>query len=260
MSAMQLLRSAGDRSPDPFVARLDDLLTELAAVVGDDSAVDDADRIDRLDRLERARSVIAAVQVAETVRFARSQAKEIAGELRERIAEQVVTEIRHLDAGQRRTVDAKVTAAKIDRMGVRSAAACARKHAYEADPQAYVERGRTERKHRRGVVAARAGHDGLVECLSAGRARRRLLGGAASAHGHAEGVGGERSRDQIMADTLVERLTGQAAADDVSVEVQLLMPWELLLDPKAKGSALIPGHGPVPGYAIKPAGILSAMR
>ena len=58
--------------------------------------------------------------------------------------------------------------------------------------------------------------------------------------------GDERSRDQIMADTLVERLTGQASAQDVPVEVNLMMPWDTLLDPKAPGSALIPGHGPLP--------------
>ena len=161
---------------DPFVARLDDLLAELAAVVADDAPVADADRIDRLDRLERARSAVASVQVAETVRFARSQAKEqlaagahpkklgqgiadqialacrlspwegsrrlniakalwfdlpqtyallTSGELRERAAEHVVTETRHLDAEQRRTVDAKVATAKIARMGLRSAAASA---------------------------------------------------------------------------------------------------------------------------------------
>ena len=298
MSAMQVVPAAKDRSQDPVVARMDDLLAELAAVVADDSQVADADRIDRLDRLERARSVVAAVQVAETVRFARSQAKEqlaagvhpkklgqgiadqialacrvspwegsrrlnvakalwfdlpqtygllITGELRERIAEQVVTETRHLDSERRQAIDARIAKSKIERKGLRSAAACVRKHAYEADPQAYVERGRTERKHRR--VSLRPAPDTMawltaylpveqgVACLAALRQYTDTL----------KASGDERSRDQIMADTLVERLTGQATAQDVNVEVQLLMPWDSLLDPKAPGSALIPGHGPVPG-------------
>jgi hypothetical protein len=34
-------------------------------------------------------------------------------------------------------------------MGPRNAATCARKYAYEADPEGYVQRGRIERKHRR---------------------------------------------------------------------------------------------------------------
>jgi len=56
-----------------------------------------------------------------------------------------------------------------------------------------------------------------------------------------------RHRGQILADTLVERLTGQTTADDVSVEVQVLMPVEALLDPNSPLPAEIAGHGPVPG-------------
>ena len=79
------------------------------------------------------------------------------GSLHERVAEHVVNETRHLGAEQRRAVDAAVNAAGIEKMGVRAAAQCARKHAYEADPAGYVERGRTERKHRR--VSLRAAPD-----------------------------------------------------------------------------------------------------
>ena len=59
-------------------------------------------------------------------------------------------------------------------------------------------------------------------------------------------VGDPRSRDQIMADTLVERLTGQSAAEDLNVEVHLLMPVETLLDPDNPTPAVISGHGPIP--------------
>jgi hypothetical protein len=37
-------------------------------------------------------------------------------------------------------------------------------------------------------------------------------------------TGDDRSRSQIMADTLVERVTGQAAATEIAVEVQIVMP------------------------------------
>jgi hypothetical protein len=43
--------------------------------------------------------------------------------------------------------------------------------------------------------------------------------------------GDRRSRDQIMADTLVERLTGQTTAADVNIELHLLMPLDALLNP-----------------------------
>ncbi|MBP3043037.1 HNH endonuclease [Arthrobacter jiangjiafuii] len=42
-------------------------------------------------------------------------------------------------------------------------------------------------------------------------------------------AGDSRSRGQIMADTLVERVTGQARAEDVRVEVQLIMTDQTLL-------------------------------
>ena len=64
-------------------------------------------------------------------------------------------------------------------------------------------------------------------------------------------AGDERNRDQIMADTVVERLTGQAAAEDVDIEVQLVMPVESLLDPHWAASGLIPGQGPVPAWAAR---------
>ena len=63
----------GPSSPDPVVERLDEVLAELAAVVADCTPAADADRIDRLARLEKLRSVTAALQVAEAVRFAKSQ-------------------------------------------------------------------------------------------------------------------------------------------------------------------------------------------
>jgi hypothetical protein len=122
----------------------------------------------------------------------------------------------------------------------------ARRYAYQADPKAYVERGKTERKHRR--VSLRPAPDTMswlsgylpveqgVACLAALRRQADAL----------RAQGGPRSRDQIMADTLVERLTGQATAANVNVEVQLLMPLACLLDPTNCSPATIPGHGVIP--------------
>ncbi len=55
-----------------------------------------------------------------------------------------------------------------------------------------------------------------------------------------------RGRGQVMADTLVERVTGQATAYDVNVQVQVVVPIEALVDPDSPLPAEIPGHGPVP--------------
>jgi hypothetical protein len=73
----------------------------------------------------------------------------VAGEISDYVASLVVSETRHLDATARGDVDRKLTAARLAQMGPRGAAACARKHAYEADPTGYGQRGRTERKNRR---------------------------------------------------------------------------------------------------------------
>ena len=50
-----------------------------------------------------------------------------------------------------------------------------------------------------------------------------------------------------MADTLVERVTGQARATDVNVELQLLMPLDSLINKDNAGAAVLPGYGPLPG-------------
>jgi hypothetical protein len=59
-------------------------------------------------------------------------------------------------------------------------------------------------------------------------------------------AGDTRNRNQIMADTLVERLTGQNRAADISVELQLMMPLEALTEPNEPSVATIPGYGPLP--------------
>ena len=161
------------------------------------------------------------------------------GRLHERVAAAVVSETRHLDPVRRREVDAhlhpdpsatsadaadlEVGTSLVD-LGVRAALAVAAKTAYRVDPRAYVARGRTEREDRH--VTLRPAPDTMswlsgylpveqgVACLAA---LKRHTDTAVAA-------GDDRTRGQIMADTLVERLTGQARACDVNVEIQLIVP------------------------------------
>ena len=135
-----------------------------------------------------------------------------AGDLSERVAEAVVHETRHLEHDLRQRVDQEVITAGITEMGLWAATACVKKYAYEADRVGYVERGRTERKQRR--VTLRPAPDTMsfltghlpveqgVACLAALRLHTDAL----------KAVGDARTRGQIMADTLVERITGQATA------------------------------------------------
>jgi hypothetical protein len=76
MSELGDHEAAEPPAADAVVARLDEILDELAAIVADGRAVADSSRIDRIARLEKLRAVTAAVQAAESVRFAQSQVAE----------------------------------------------------------------------------------------------------------------------------------------------------------------------------------------
>ena len=64
----------------------------------------------------------------------------VSGELSERIADQVVSETRHLEGKTRRAVDQHVAAAGISRMGRKAATARVRTIGYEADRNGYLQR------------------------------------------------------------------------------------------------------------------------
>jgi hypothetical protein len=170
----------------------------------------------------------------------------IDGVLDERVAETVVSETRHLDPDKRDKVDEQLSTAGLCRMGFKAAAACIRKITYEADRDGYVKRGRTERKHRR--VGIRPAPDTMA-LLSGYLPVEQGVACYAALRKHADSAvasGDGRTRDQIMADTMVERLTGQTAAADVDVELQIMMPLEALVDPKSPKPATISGYGPLP--------------
>jgi hypothetical protein len=172
------------------------------------------------------------------------------GRISEDTAQLVVAETNHLDPERRRLVDTRLCADGIERLSARRAAALARTYAYEADPAGYVARGRTARADRR--VTLRPAPDTMslftgflpveqgVACLAALRRHTDALIAAGDARG----------RGQIMADTLVERVTGQARATDVNVEVGIVMSVDSLVGGTdgtgGPGSAEVVGHGPVP--------------
>jgi hypothetical protein len=174
------------------------------------------------------------------------------------VAGLVVSETRHLDPQQRQAVDHQLAgqpATPLADCAPRRAAMLARRHAYQADPRGYVQRGRTARNDRR--VGLRPAPDTMsilsgflpveqgVACLAALRAHTDTV----------KNTGDPRTRDQIMADTLVERVTGQATAGDVHAEVAIVIPVDALTQPdttnKAAQVAEIVGHGPIPATLAK---------
>lgn len=121
-----------------------------------------------------------------------------------------------------------------------------RRLAYEADRAAYVARGRTARADRR--VGLRPAPD-TMSVLSGFLPVEQGVACLAALRKHTDAVvaaGDARTRDQIMADTLVERVTGQARAADVNVEVGIVLPVDALVDPEAGGAAEVTGYGPIP--------------
>jgi hypothetical protein len=62
-------------------------------------------------------------------------------------------------------------------------------------------------------------------------------------------AGDARSRGQVMADTLVQRVTGQASAPDVPLTVNVVISDQALLGDA--GTAHLPGFGPVPADLVR---------
>jgi hypothetical protein len=184
-----------------------------------------------------------------------------AGILNERRAELVVRGTSHLTPEQRSLVDAEVIGANVDPdddtspggvawWGDREVERRVRACADHLDAAAAVERTRLAESQRRvsirpvpdamatvtallPVAQAVAVHAALTRAASAGKA-----------------AGDERGKGQLMADTLVERVTGQAAADDVAVEVQVVITDHALVTGE-ETPAHVAGYGPVPSAWVR---------
>ena len=108
-------------------------------------------------------------------------------------------------------------------MGDRAAAGEARRIGYRLDPDSAIRRTRGANADR--YVSIRPAPDtmsdltGFLPVAQGVACKAALMRHADSLHAQ----GDTRSRGQIMADTMVERLTGQATAGAGAVEVQLLM-------------------------------------
>lgn len=124
-----------------------------------------------------------------------------------------------------------------------------RRLAYRLDPHAVVDRHRRAAAER--TVTLRPAPDtmtyltALLPVEQGVAAYAALVRQADSLRASADG----RSRGQAMADTLVQRITGQAEATDVAVEVRLVMTDRALLDGDQE-PAVLEGFGVVPaGWA-----------
>ncbi len=157
----------------------------------------------------------------------------------------IVRETACLSLEDRRAVDAELCAdPRLTAWGNGQLAAETRKIAYRLDPASFVRRN--ERAVTDRTVTLRPAPDGMTWLtallpVQQGVACVKALRDAA---GTARAGGDGRSRGQVMADTLVERLTGQARADAVGVGVHLVMSEDSLFR-NGSEPAVVPGFGPV---------------
>lgn len=164
-----------------------------------------------------------------------------AGETSAHRAELAVQETAHLSRDHRRAVDAGLAdrPGGVGGLGDRTMEAAARGLADRIDPAGGVRRRSRNASRRR--VTLRPDVDGtcrlsaqlpLVPGVRAFAALRRAADDAVRT-----GEGGGRSRDQVMADLLVDRLTGHATSEVGEVEIALVMSdTALLADDTSAGS------------------------
>lgn len=150
------------------------------------------------------------------------------GETTEWRATVLVRETATLSPEHRGEVDRRL-ADRLPGMGDREVEQAARALAYQLDPASPLRRIRGAETDRR--VSIRPAPDAMARVTGFLPVAQGVAVWAAlqAAAGGAGTSGDERSRDQVMADTFVERLTGQVRADDVSIEIGLVMTDAALL-------------------------------
>jgi hypothetical protein len=168
------------------------------------------------------------------------------GDINERRATLLVRETVVLSPEHRAQVDAEL-AGRLGRLGDAGVAREARKIAYRLDPGSAVRRARKAAAER--SVSIRPAPDTMAYVTGLLPVAQGVAVYAALTR-HADSLratGDPRTRGQIMADTFVERVTGQAAADAVPVEVQLVMTDRALLGDDHEPARVV-GFGPVPAW------------
>ncbi|MGU3291846.1 DUF222 domain-containing protein [Williamsia sp. M5A3_1d] len=174
-----------------------------------------------------------------------------AGVLTEWRATILVRETAHLTPRDRGEIDRRICAdlSALDGVGDRALDAEVKRLAYELDPQAVVDRHALAKSDRR--VSTRPAPDGMVR-LSALLPLTSGISVYATLKKHADATVGcdDRTHAQVMADTLVERVTGTATADALPVAVNLVLSDEVLLG-DSTAAAHVTGYGPIPSDAAR---------
>ncbi|MER7435462.1 DUF222 domain-containing protein [Pseudonocardia alni] len=253
-----------------------DRIRAFAQAHVDSHRVDDRADVDKLHR-----SVVAQIQLACRVSTAEARtrvadARDLhsglddvrclheAGQLSAAKVSAIALECRDLNAAQRAQVDARLAAVRdLTRYGIGRLRAMTRRLVAEIAPERFRARVHAARAERR--VTLRPAPDAMsyltayvpveqgAACLAALQ--------KAFVEVQVDPQPLTRTRGQVLADTLVERVTGQTTATAVNLEVQVTVPVQALLDPTSPLPAEIPGLGPVPADLLaNPEGTKSLRR
>ncbi|OLM32693.1 hypothetical protein Ae717Ps2_3589 [Pseudonocardia sp. Ae717_Ps2] len=173
----------------------------------------------------------------------------VVGELSAAKVAAVTVECRGLTGAQRAAVDARLAAHRdLARLGIGRLRALTRRLVAELVPDRFRARVHAARAERR--VTLRPAPDAMSYLTAYVPVEQGAACLAALQKAFTElSVSPEpltRTRGQVAADTLVERVTGQRSATAVDLEVQVTVPVQALLDPGSPLPAEIPGLGPVP--------------
>ena len=166
------------------------------------------------------------------------------GALSEWRATIAVRESACLDVEDRRRLDAELCSdvTRLDGMGDAAIAAAARAIAYRLDPHAVVDRAARAQDDR--TVTIRPAPDTMTY-LTALLPVAQGVSIYAALKREADVCCDGRSRGQVMADTLVERVTGRPADQPVPVSVNVVISDQALVGVE-DATAVIAGYGSVP--------------
>jgi hypothetical protein len=172
-----------------------------------------------------------------------------AGRISEWRAMLVARETVFLSRAHREQVDREL-AQKLESLGDRRVEAETRRIGYRLDPAGFVARSRAAENDR--CVSLRPAPDAMARLtaflpVAQGVACYAALRQAADT---ARAAGEPRSRGQVMADTLVERVAGQATAEAVPVELHVVLDVDTLLG-VGDEPAHVDGYGPVPAPTVR---------
>jgi hypothetical protein len=167
-----------------------------------------------------------------------------AGDLSEWRATLIVRESACLEVEDRRRLDVELCAnrSRLEGMGDARIAAAAKAIAYRLDPQAVVDRAVRAQTER--TVTSRPAPDAM-SYVTALLPMAQGVSVYAALKRAADACGDGRGRGQVMADTLVERVTGRPADVPTPIAVNLVVTDETLLGGGGE-PARIPGYGPIP--------------